>query len=318
MKIAILTSGGDAPGMNAAIRSVVRTCLYNNIEPYAIYDGFRGLIENNFKLMSRKDVSEILSRGGTILGTSRFPEFKDEEVVLKAINNLKKQNIDALIIIGGDGSYRGGLELFKKGFPTIGIPASIDNDIKGTDFTIGFHTALHTIVNNIDKIKDTSSSHQRASIIETMGRHRGDLALYAGLSTGAEFIITPENTIDKDLIIESLKEHKKEGRRNAIIVVTENILDVSLFAQEITEKSGFSCKATVLGYVQRGGSPVPSDRLLAGRLGSFAVDLALKKIFGVAIGVRHEDLVYYPYEEAFKEGESEKLKGLYELVPKIA
>lgn len=317
MKVAILTSGGDAPGMNAAVRAVVRSCLFYNIEPYAIYDGFRGLLDNEFKLMSRKDVSEILSRGGTILGTSRFPEFKEEEIIKKVINNLKKQEIDALVVIGGDGTYRGALDLYKHGFPTVAIPASIDNDINGTDFTIGFHTALNTIVNDIDKIKDTSSSHQRASIIETMGRHRGDLALYAGLSTGAEFIITPENPINKDEIIKTLKKHKEEGRRNAIIVVTENVLNVFEFAQEITEKSGFACRATVLGYVQRGGSPVPSDRLLAGRMGSYAVDLILNKKYGVAIGIRHEDLVAYSFEEALKSNNS-KIKNLFELVPKIA
>ncbi len=318
MKVAILTSGGDAPGMNAAVRSVVRSCLYYNIEPYAVYDGFRGLTNDRFIKMSRKDVSEILSRGGTILGTSRYDEFKEDKTVLKTIENLKKQKIDAVIAIGGDGTFKGAERLHKKGFPVVAIPASIDNDINGTDFTIGFHTALNTIVDDIDKIKDTSSSHQRASIIETMGRHRGDLALYAGLSTGAEFIITPENPIDKKEIIETLKQHKKEGRRNAIIVVTENILNVNEFAEEITEKSGFACRATVLGYVQRGGSPVPSDRLLAGRMGAYAVDCIIDKKFGVAIGVRHEDLVAYPFSEAFIRKDSEMLKKMYNLVPKIS
>ncbi len=318
MKVAILTSGGDAPGMNAAVRSVVRSCLFYNIEPYAVDDGFRGLLNEKLKKMSRKDVSEILSRGGTILGTSRFESFKEEQTVLKAVANLKKQSIDALIVIGGDGSIKGAEALFKHGFPTIAIPASIDNDINGTDFTIGFQTALNTIVGDIDKIKETSSSHQRASIIETMGRHRGDLALYAGLSTGAEFIITPENIIDKNEIIKTLKRHKKEGRRNAIIVVTEHILNVYDFAKEITEKSGFACRATVLGYVQRGGSPVPSDRILAGRMGAFAVDLIKEGKFGVVVGINHEDIVIYPYKEAFVKKESDLLKRLYDLVPKIS
>lgn len=318
MKVAILTSGGDAPGMNAAVRAVVRSCLFYDIEPYAVYDGFRGLTNDNYEKMSRKDVSEILARGGTVLGTSRYDDFKEEKTVLKAIDNLNKQGIKALIVIGGDGTIKGAEALFKLGFPTIAIPASIDNDVNGTDFTIGFQTALNTIVGDIDKIKDTSSSHQRASIIETMGRHRGDLALYAGLSTGAEFIITPENPLDKDQIIKTLKRHKEEGRRNAIIIVTENILNVYDFAKEITEKSGFSCRATVLGYVQRGGSPVPSDRILAGRMGVFAVDLILKGKFGVAIGVRHEEMVAYPFSEAFVKKERETLRNLFALVPKIS
>ena len=318
MKIAVLTSGGDAPGMNAAIRAVVRTCLYHNIEVYAVYDGYRGLVTGKFEKADRKLVSEILTRGGTILGTARMNSFKDKEIRSIAIENLRRAGIDCLIAIGGDGTYRGAMALNDEGFPTIGIPSSIDNDIAGTDYTIGFHTALQTIVDDIDKLKDTSSSHQRASIVETMGRHNGDLALYAGLSTGAEFIITPEHPMDKETIIDALKRHKIEGRRNAIIVITENILNVYDFAKEITEQSGFSCRATVLGYVQRGGSPVPQDRMLAGRMGAYAVELALKKTFGVAIGIRHEDIVHYPLIKAFEEKDKSILKGLFELAPKIA
>ncbi len=318
MKIAVLTSGGDAPGMNAAIRSVVRTCLFYGIEAYVVYDGYRGLVTSKFKKADRNLVSEILTRGGTVLGTARMTSFNDKEIRSIAIDNLRKQGIDCLIVIGGDGTFRGAAALNDEGFPTIGIPASIDNDIGGTDYTIGFHTALQTVVENIDKLKDTSSSHQRASIVETMGRHNGDLALYAGLSTGAEFIITPEHPMNKDAIIESLKRHKIEGRRNAIIVITENILDVYDLAKEITEKSGFACRATVLGYVQRGGSPVPQDRILAGRMGAYAVELAKQKISGVAIGIQHEDIVHYPINEAFSEKDKKTLKGLFELVPKIA
>ncbi|NMA05635.1 MAG: 6-phosphofructokinase [Acholeplasmataceae bacterium] len=318
MKIAVLTSGGDAPGMNAAIRSVVRTSLYYGIEVYVVYDGYRGLVTSKFKKADRNLVSEILTRGGTVLGTARMTSFADKEIRTIAIDNLRKQGIDCLIVIGGDGTFRGAAALNDEGFPTIGIPASIDNDIGGTDYTIGFHTALQTVVENIDKLKDTSSSHQRASIVETMGRHNGDLALYAGLSTGAEFIITPEHPMNKEAIIEALKRHKIEGRRNAIIVITENILDVYDLAKEITEKSGFACRATVLGYVQRGGSPVPQDRILAGRMGAYAVELAKQKISGVAIGIQHEDIVHYPIKEAFLEKNKKTLKGLFELAPKIA
>lgn len=318
MKIAVLTSGGDAPGMNAAIRAVVRTTLFYGHKAYAVLEGYRGLVRGDIIEIDKKGVSDILSRGGTVLGTARMPTFHEEEVVLKAIENLKKHDIDYLIVIGGDGTFRGAQAINDLGFPTIGIPASIDNDIEGTDFTIGFHTALNTIVEDIDKLKDTSSSHQRASVVETMGRYKGDLALYAGLSTGAEFIITPENPIDKDLIINSLKKHLEEGRRNAVIVVTEKILNAYEFASEIAEKSGFACRATVLGYVQRGGSPVPYDRILAGRMGSHAVESALRGEKGIAVGVQHEDIVCYPFEEAFVKPKTEKLKELYELVPKIS
>ena len=223
-----------------------------------------------------------------------------------------------MIVIGGEGTFKGANDLNEMGFPTIGIPASIDNDIEGTDYSIGFHTALNTVVEDIDKLKDTSSSHQRASVVETMGRYRGDLALYAGLSTGAEFIITPEHPLNKDFIIESLKSHKKAGRRNAIIVITEKILNVYDFANEIAEKSGFACRATVLGYVQRGGSPVPQDRILAGRMGAYAVECAKEGKKGIAIGVRHEDIVDYPFAEAFQERNFKKTKELFDLVPKIS
>ncbi len=318
MKIAVLTSGGDAPGMNAAIRAVIRSALYHDMKAYAVYDGFQGLYENKIKKMGHPDVSSILDKGGTILGTSRMDTFGLEEVKQKAIDNLRNHGIDALIAIGGDGTFRGAQELHEMGFPTIGIPASIDNDIEGTCFSIGFHTALKTVVENIDKIKDTSSSHQRASIIETMGRKKGDLALYAGLSTGAEFIITPENRIDKDLIIETLKKNKEEGRRNAIIVVTEHILNVHEFAQEISEKSGFTCRATVLGYVQRGGSPTPEDRILAARMGEYAVRLAMNKTFGVKVIIDHDEVSAKPLNHASARNGSEHLKDLFELAPKIS
>lgn len=318
MKIAVLTSGGDSPGMNAAIRAVVRTALYYGDEIYAVYDGYRGLVTGKIEKFDRSNVSDILSRGGTVLGTSRMTTFDQREVQEIAIENLQKLGIECLIVIGGDGTFRGAKAMSDMGFRTIGIPATIDNDVEGTDFTIGFQTALKTIVDDIDKLKDTSSSHQRCSIVETMGRKKGDLALYAGLSTGAEFIITPEHRMNKDIIIESLKRHKIAGRRNAIIIITENILNVYDLAKEITEKSGFSCRATVLGYVQRGGSPVPQDRILAGRMGAFAVDCAKEGKSGIAIGIRHDDIVHYPFEEAFVKVDAEKHKHIFDLVPKIS
>lgn len=317
MRIAVLTSGGDAPGMNSAIRAVVRAALYYGIEVYGVYDGYRGLVAGNFEKMTRKSVSEILSRGGTILGTARMTSFQQKEVREIALENLRKEGIEALIVIGGDGSYKGALALNEMGFPAIGIPGTIDNDLGGTDYTIGFHTALATIVDAVDKLRDTASSHQRCSIVETMGRNCGDLAIAAGLSCGAEFIITPEHPMDKEKMIESLKKHKLEGRRNAIIMITENTTNVYDLAQEISERSGFACRATVLGYVQRGGSPVAEDRILAGRMGAYAVELIRQGVSGVAVGVSHNDLVHMPFAKAL-ERDRGSMQDLYELIGKIS
>ena len=317
MKIAVLTSGGDAPGMNPAIRAVVRAGLNSGHEVYGVMDGYSGLVEGNFEKMSRKSVSEILQKGGTILGTARMKDFHNKDVRQIAIDNMRKIGIECLVVIGGDGTYRGAQALTEMGFPVIGIPGTIDNDLAGTDFTIGFHTALDTIVEAIDKLRDTASSHQRCSIVETMGRNCGDLAIMAGLSCGAEFIITQEHKLNKNDLIEKLKVHKSEGRRNAIIVITENITNVHELADEITEKSGFSCRATVLGYVQRGGSPSAEDRILAGRMGSFAIDLINNQTFGVAIGVMNSKMMYLPFEEVFQM-KNESMEELYQLVSKLS
>lgn len=317
MKIAVLTSGGDAPGMNPAIRAVVRAGLNNDHEVYGVLDGYQGLVEGRFEKMTRKSVSEILQKGGTILGTARLPEFKDKAIREIAIEHLKAEGIECLVAIGGDGTYRGAQALTNMGFPVIGIPGTIDNDLAGTDFTIGFHTALDTIVDAIDKLRDTASSHQRCSIVETMGRNCGDLAIMAGLSCGAEFVITQEHQMDKKDLIEKLKVHKNEGRRNAIIVITENITNVHELADEITEKSGFACRATVLGYVQRGGSPSAEDRILAGRMGSYAIDLINQGTFGVAIGVINSKMVYLPFDEVLSLS-NESQEELYQLVNKLS
>lgn len=224
MKLAVLTSGGDAPGMNAAVRSVVRVAESYGYEVYGVKDGYKGLIEDDMMLLDHQSVSGMLSKGGTFLGTARVPEFKEEAFQRKAIENMRNRGIEALVAIGGDGTYRGAMALAQLGFKTIGLPGTIDNDIAGTDFTIGFSTAVETIVDAIDKLRDTSQSHQRCSIVETMGRHCGDLALFAGICGGAEFIVTPENPVDKNEMIEALKKHKAAGRRHSIIVVTEKSL----------------------------------------------------------------------------------------------
>lgn len=298
MRIGVLTSGGDAPGMNACIRAVVRAALASGDQVFGIYDGYRGLIEGKLIEFTRKDVSEILSKGGTILGTARLPEFQYEAVRKLAIDKLKKYDIDALVCIGGDGTYTGALRLHEMGIKTIGIPGTIDNDIASSDFTIGFSTALNTACEAIDKLRDTSSSHQRCSIIEVMGRHCGDLALYSGICCGAEYIITNETGLDKEKLLKSLKENRLNGRRHAIVVISENLTDVYQLAKEVETYSGYECRATILGYIQRGGNPTPEDRLLAARLGKYAIDLLHEGTSGVAVGVVNGSLKATPIEQA--------------------
>jgi 6-phosphofructokinase 1 len=316
MRFGVLTSGGDAPGMNATIRAVVRTALHYGHDIYGIRDGFQGLINNDMVLLLHDDVSGMLTKGGTFLGTARSEEFKTRKGQELAIRNLQKRKIDTLIVIGGNGTFLGAQALTELGVKVIGIPATIDNDLGGSDYTIGFHTALNTIVDAIDKLRDTSSSHQRCSIIETMGREGGDLALFAGVCGGAEFIITKEHMIEKDVMIKKLKEWKKEGRSHAIIVTTENIFNVFELAKEISDKSGFATRATVLGYIQRGGNPVPEDRILATQLGSYAVQLAMDDISGVGIGLRQNTLTHATFDIVLNETVDRSL--LYELVDRVS
>ena len=317
MRIGVLTSGGDAPGMNATIRAVVRAGIASGDRVFGIYDGYRGLIEGKIEEFTRKDVSEILSKGGTILGTARLPEFKYEQVRALAVKQLIKHDIEALICIGGDGTYTGALRLHEMGIKTIGIPGTIDNDIASTDFTIGFSTALNTACEAIDKLRDTSSSHQRCSIIEVMGRHCGDLALYSGICCGAEYIITNETGLDKDDLLAKLKVNRLAGRKHAIVVISENMTDVYQLAKEVETYSGYECRATVLGYIQRGGNPTPEDRLLAARLGKYAVDLLQEGISGVAVGVVDGKLKATPIEEALTMVNEPNVE-LHKLVQKIS
>lgn len=316
MKIGVLTSGGDAPGMNAAIRAVVRSGILYGHEVCGIKDGYQGILDSNFVRLDHESVSGMLSKGGTFLGTARVPEFKDLDVQKRAVENLKEKGIEALIVIGGDGTYRGAMALSKLGIKCVALPGTIDNDIAGTDYTIGFQTAVETVVDALDKLRDTSTSHQRCSIVEVMGRNCGDLALVSGICGGAEFIITPENLIPKEDIIERLKEHKKNGRRHAIIVITEKILDVHKFADEITEKSGFSSRATVLGYIQRGGNPCPDDRILGSRMGAYAIELLNDGIYGVCVGVRDSRMIHLPFANVLDQARPKN--ELYKIVKKIS
>lgn len=299
-RIGILTSGGDSPGMNAAIRAVTRVALQSGIEVVGIKDGYRGLVNGSFVPFNKSNVSEILSRGGTILGSARLPEFKDEAVQDKACQKLKEAEIDALVVIGGDGSYRGAQALTNKGINCIGLPGTIDNDISGTDLTIGFDTALNTIVENVDRLRDTSSSHHRCSVVEVMGNRCGDLAVYAGIACGAEIIVAPEVGYDEEAILERLRYLETQGKNHAIVVITEKITDVDALAKKISDYTGFAGRSTVLGHIQRGGSPSPSDRVLASRMGEKAVDLLVNGIGGHCVGIIDNEIVSIEINEALQ------------------
>ncbi|MBW3697314.1 6-phosphofructokinase [Vibrio sp. T187] len=292
-KIGVLTSGGDAPGMNAAVRGVVRTALSAGIEVYGIYDGYLGLVENRIEKLDRSSVSDVINRGGTFLGSARFPEFKDVKVREKGIENLKEHGIEALVVVGGDGSYMGAKKLTEMGYPCIGLPGTIDNDIAGTDYTIGFLTALNTVIDNIDRLRDTSSSHQRISIVEIMGRHCGDLTLMSAIAGGCEYIITPETGLDKEQLIKNIQDGIAKGKKHAIIALTELMMDANELAKEIEAATGRETRATVLGHIQRGGRPTAFDRVLASRMGNYAVHLLQEGHGGRCVGIEKEQLVHH-------------------------
>ncbi|MDQ0208101.1 6-phosphofructokinase [Alkalicoccobacillus murimartini] len=300
-RIGVLTSGGDSPGMNAAIRAVVRKAIYHDIEVYGIYYGYAGLIAGDIKKMELGSVGDIIHRGGTMLYTARCEEFKTLEGQKKGIEQLNKFGIEGLVVIGGDGSYRGAQKLTEHGFPTIGVPGTIDNDIPGTDFTIGFDTALNTVIDAIDKIRDTATSHERTYIIEVMGRHAGDLALWSGLADGAETILIPEAEYDFEQITYRLKRGQERGKKHSIIIVAEGAGSGMEFGQKLKEATNMETRVTVLGHIQRGGSPTGADRVLASRLGAKAVDLLLEGKSGVTVGIQQNKLVHHDINEALAE-----------------
>lgn len=299
--------------MNGAIRAIVRVGIKRGFEVYGVYGGFRGLVEGKIKKLGYSDVSEILAKGGTILESSRLPEFKLEEVQDKAIDNLKGYDIDSLIVIGGDGSYRGALSLSKKGINCMGIPGTIDNDINGTDETIGFHTALSNIIDAVNKLRDTSSSHHRCFVIEVMGNNADSLALYSAISCGSELVVTHKTGFDEDFVIaEMIKNETVYNKRHAIIIVSEKILDVDNLAKRISEETGFSGRAIVLGHIQRGGSPVPEDRILASRMAGKAIELLINNESGKCVCLKNSEIVAMGIEEALKETNQSK-ELLYQL-----
>ncbi|MGJ9382402.1 6-phosphofructokinase [Salipaludibacillus neizhouensis] len=301
-RIGVLTSGGDSPGMNAAIRAVVRKAIYHDLEVYGIYYGYAGLINGDIKKLELGSVGDIIHRGGTMLYTARCEEFKTIEGQKKGIEQLKKFGIEALVVIGGDGSFRGAEKLVEHGYPTIGVPGTIDNDIPGSDFTIGFDTALNTVIDAVDKIRDTATSHERTYVIEVMGRHAGDLALWSGLADGAETIMIPEVEDNMDDIIKRLKRGHDRGKKHSIIMVAEGVGSGVDIGKEIQSKTDLETRVTVLGHIQRGGSPTAQDRVLASRLGAKAVELLLEGQEGKMVGIENNKLVSHNIDEALARG----------------
>ncbi|MFC0560042.1 6-phosphofructokinase [Halalkalibacter alkalisediminis] len=316
-RIAVLTSGGDSPGMNAAVRAVVRKSIFHDCKVFGVYRGYAGMIEGDIKELDLGSVGDIIHRGGTMLHSSRSEEFRTVEGQLKAVEQLKKHGIEGVIVVGGDGSYRGAQKLSKHGIATVGAPGTIDNDIPGTDFTIGFDTALNTIIDSIDKIRDTASSHERTYVIEVMGRHAGDLALLSGLAGGAETILLPEVGHNMDDIIDRLERGAKRGKKHSIIVVAEGIGSGFDVAKDIEKRTQLETRVTVLGHLQRGGSPTGFDRVLASRLGAYAVDLLLDGKSGIAVGLEKNQLVHYPFDEIFQKPHQID-KQVYELSAQLS
>ena len=311
-RIGVLTSGGDAPGMNATIRAVVRKAIYQGLEIIGIQRGYCGLLKKEFLPLSLRSVGDIIQRGGTMLRTARCEEFRSEQGVLEGVRNIQEQGIEGLVVIGGDGSFRGALALADYGVPVIGIPATIDNDLEGTDYSIGYDTALNNVVDAIDKIRDTATSHERTFIVEVMGHKSGQIALIAGLAGGAESILIPEVPYNINDLIFKLDRGISRGKLHSIIVVAEGAGSGLEIGEQIRRRTGYEIRVTILGHVQRGGTPTVVDRLLASRLGARAVDLILEGETKKMVGVRSRNLVALDLEEVLQQKRELDLE-LYEL-----
>ena len=302
MKIGVLTSGGDAPGMNAAIRAVVRTCVYRNIEVEGIFQGYQGMIEGDFKKLNERSVARILGRGGTILKSSRSKDFMTKEGRQKAFENMKKHGVNALITIGGNGTFTGAHVFFEEfGIPVMGVPGSIDNDLFGSDHCIGFDTATNTVVDAVDKIRDTATSHNRLFFVEVMGRNSGFIALKAGIATGAIAIVLPEDEMSIDDLVATLRESEESGKSSSIVLVAEGSKSGGAYeiAKKVTEKySEYETRVSVLGHLQRGGAPSCYDRVMASRMGVAAVEGLLEGRKDVMIGIINDRETYTPLSEA--------------------
>ncbi len=296
--IGILTSGGDAPGMNAAIRAVIRTGIYHGVRIMGIKQGYHGLINGDIEEMKLSSVADIIHRGGTMLRSSRSDEFQTEAGFKKALNVLDIFGIDGLIVLGGDGTLQGASQLSKAGIPTIGIPCTIDNDLGYTDYTVGFYTAVETVVDAISKLRDTSTSHGRANIIEVMGRSCGDIALYAGMAGGGESIIVPEIEFDIDEVCKKVINGRNRGKLHHIIVLAEGVGNAYDVSKEIDAKTGIDTRVTILGHIQRGGTPTTFDRIIASKMGRDAVELLLEGRSGKALGIKCNEIINLDISEA--------------------
>ena len=301
-RIAVLTSGGDSPGMNAAIRAVVRSAVFHDIDVLGVFKGYQGLVEGDFKKLHVRSVAKILGRGGTILKSARCEEFMSEEGRAKAIENLRNNNVDGLVVIGGNGTFTGALKLYNEyGFPVIGLPGTIDNDLDGTDNTIGFDTATNNVIDAVDKIRDTADSHNRLFFVEVMGRDNGFIALRTGIATGAIAVMTPETEISVDGLVQVLEEGQKNKKSSSIVIVAEGNSSggAYILAQEVKKRTDqYDIRITVLGHLQRGGSPSCSDRFLASRLGIEAVEALINGVTNSMVGVVNDSLVHTPFEDA--------------------
>ena len=298
--IGVLTSGGDAPGMNAAIRAVVRAGIYNNFKVMGIRQGYSGLIDGDIYEMNLSSVADIIHRGGTMLRSARSDEFKTEKGFKKALNVLDVFGIDGLVVLGGDGTLKGARELSNAGIPTIGIPCTIDNDCGYSDFTIGFYTAVETVVDAISKIRDTSTSHGRANVIEVMGRNCGDIALYAGLAGGAESIIVPEKEFDIDDVAKRALQGKNRGKLHHIIILAEGVGNAYDVSKLIIEKTGIDTRVTILGYIQRGGTPTSFDRIMASKMGIKAIELLKEGKTSRVLGMKCNSIIDLDVNEALE------------------
>ena len=299
-RIGVLTSGGDSPGMNAATRAVVRRGIFNGLSVYGIYHGYHGLIQNNIGKLELGSVGDIIHRGGTVLHTSRSDEFMTIEGRRQAVSNLTDWGIEGLIVIGGDGTFKGAKELGDMGVPVIGVPGTIDNDIPETDMSIGFDTAINTVLEAIDRIRDTATSHERIFVIEVMGRDCGNIALWSGLAGGAESILIPEMEYDIDEVIHRLQQGYHRGKKHSIIVVAEGVSPGSEIGRLIKERAGLDNRVTVLGHVQRGGTPTAYDRMLGSRLGAKAVDLLIDGEVSKMVGLQSNAMVPIDIDVIFK------------------
>ncbi len=296
--IGVLTSGGDAPGMNAAVRAVVRTAIALGMNVKGIHRGWNGLIEGDIIDLDVRSVSDIIHRGGTVLYTARSPRFKTEEGMQEAIENCKKFGIEGIVVIGGDGSFRGARDLSLRGIPCVGVPGTIDNDIASTEYTIGFDTAMNTATEMVDRLRDTAQSHDRCSVVEVMGRHAGFLALQCGIAVGATAILVPEVEFELNDVIEKIRESRTTGKKHFIIIVAEGVGGVEQMAKDIEAATEIETRATILGHVQRGGRPTVRDRVYATRFGYAAVQLLNKGIGNRVVGMNHGVIVDYDIYEA--------------------